>query len=246
MAAVLACGVKDGSRMGCEPSAILSHHSAAALWGIRHPTGRAIDVTTPSKSRSTASIRKHYANLPVDEVTTQRRIPVTTVPRTLFDLAAVASVDVVENALRESEYLRLYDRLSLPDLLARYPGRRGACAVRECLARRVETLSGRTRSRLEARFLSFLRRHRLPRPDLNVWLQIGARSFQVDCLWPGTKVIVELDGYAGHGTLGAFREDRARDRVLGVAGYGVTRITWAQLEDEPDAIAVDLRALLGK
>jgi very-short-patch-repair endonuclease len=233
-AAVLACG----------SGAVLSHHSAAALWGIREPTGRAIEVTTPAKSRSRGGVHRHFATLPVDEVTTHRGIPATTVPRTIFDLAAVSSVDVVEHALRQSEYLRLHDRLSLPDLLVRYPGRRGCKAVRACLWRRRNLPAGRARSWLELEFLPFLRRNELPRPQLNVWLQVGGKSLQVDCLWPG-RVVVELDGFAGHGTRVAFREDRARDRRLRVAGYGVTRIAPEQLNDEPEALAADLRALLG-
>jgi very-short-patch-repair endonuclease len=179
-------------------------------------------------------------------MTEDRGIPVTTVPRTLFDLAAVSSVEAVERALRESEYLRLYDHLSLPDLLDRYPGRRGARAIRDCLARRAEAPPGRVRSRLEERFLPFLRRHRLPPPRLNAWIPLDPKPCEVDCLWPTAKQIVELDGYEGHGTRGAFREDRARDRRLRVAGYGVTRIAWAQLDDEPGEIASDLRLLLGR
>jgi very-short-patch-repair endonuclease len=225
------------------PGAVLSHRSAAALWGMREPGSHAIEVTTPRKSRSRGAIHRHFAVLPVDEVTTERGIPVTTVPRTLFDLAATSSADVVEHALRESEYLRLHDRLSLPDLLDRYPGRRGSPVVRECLRRRRNLPAGRARSWLEREFLPFLRRNGLPRPQLNAWLQVGERWFQVDCLWPG-RVVVELDGFAGHGTRAAFVADRARDRKLRVAGYGVTRIAPEQLEDEPKAIAADLRSLL--
>ncbi len=234
MAAVLACG----------PGAVLSHRSAAALWRIRPPTSGPIEVTVSTKSDSRGSIRRHSASLPADEVTTVDGIPVTTVPRTVFDLAAVSSATTVEGALRESEYLQLHDRLSLPDLLDRYPGRRGSRTVRTCLARRAES-PGRIRSRLEERFLPFLRHHQLPIPQLNAWVQAGQRSFQVDCLWDEAKQIVELDGYQAHGTRTAFREDRARDRLLRVAGYGVTRIAWAQLDDEPTALAADLRALLG-
>lgn len=233
MAAVLFAG----------PGAVLSHRSAAALWGIRGATSRAIEVTTPKKSRSRGGIQRHFAVLPSDEVTTERGIPVTTVPRTLLDLAAVSSADVVEQALRESEYQRLHDRLSLPDLLARYPRRRGAPIVRECLRRRRELPAGRTRSWLETEFLPFLRRNGLARPRLNCWLQVGGRWIQVDCLWPG-DVVVELDGFAAHGTRVAFREDRARDRRLRVAGYGVIRIAPEQLGDEPDELAADLRALI--
>jgi len=233
MAAVLFCG----------PDAVLSHRSAAALWGIRRPSSGAIEVTTPSKSRSRGGIRRHFALLPVDEVTISDGISVTTVPRTIFDLAATSSVDVVESALRESEYLRLHDRLSLPHLLARYPGHRGARAIHIGLARRRQT-PGRQRSWLEERFLPFLDRHRLPRPHLNVWIEAKGRRFEVDCLWPETKAIVELDGFAGHGTRTAFKEDRARDRRLRVAGYGVTRIAPEQLEDEAEEVAADLRALI--
>ena len=233
MAAVLACG----------PGAVLSHRAAAALWGMREPSSRAIEVTTPRKSRSRGAVHRHFAVLPADEVTTERGIPVTTVPRTLFDLAAVSSTDAVEHALREAEYRRLNDRLSLPDLLARYPRRCGAPIVRECLRRRRELPLGRARSWLELEFLPFLRRSGLPRPRLNVWLEVRGRSIQVDCLWPGGAV-VELDGFAAHGTRVAFREDRARDRRLRAAGYSVIRIAPEQLEDEPDEIAADLRTLV--
>jgi very-short-patch-repair endonuclease len=88
-----------------------------------------------------------------------------------------------------------------------------------------------------------LRRNGLPRPRLNVWLEVGGETIQVDRLWPA-GIVVELDGFAGHGTRLAFREDRARDRRLRVAGYGVTRLAPEQLDEEPDEIAADLRMLL--
>jgi predicted transcriptional regulator of viral defense system/very-short-patch-repair endonuclease len=234
MAAVLASG----------PGAALSHRSAAALWGLRSDVER-IELTVPRDTRSTRDICRHRSSLPGDEVTECDGVPVTTVPRTLFDLAAAGPPESVESALRESEFLRLYDRLSLPLLLERYPGRRGSATVRACLARRRES-PGRIRSPLEQRFLPFLDRHRLPRPQFNVVLEAGPKTYRVDCLWPASMQIVELDGWEGHGTRVAFREDRERDRRLRVAGYGVTRIAWSQLEDEPAALAADLRDLLNK
>ncbi len=173
-------------------------------------------------------------------------IPVTTVPRTIFDLAAISSADIAEAALRQAEYLRLHDRLSLPHLLERYPGRKGSRAVKQCLARRRET-AGRSRGWLEEVFLPFLDRHRLPRPQqLNAWIEVGGRRFEVDCFWPDARAIVELDGFAAHGTRTAFRDDRFRDRKLRRAGYGFVRLAPEQLDDEPLEVAADLRALIYK
>jgi hypothetical protein len=234
MAAVLFCGTE----------AALSHRSAAALWGIRGASAGAIDVTSPAKTRSREGIRRHFAVLPADEVTERDGIPVTTVPRTLFDMAADHPVDVVEHSLRESERLRLHDALSLEHLLERYPRRRGNGTVRECLRRRRELPVGVSREQLEARFLAFLDRFGLPRPRLNAWITLGPHRYQVDCLWPAQRVIVELDGYETHGTWSAFQRDRDRDRRLLATGYRGPRITWRQLEESPEEIAADLSALL--
>lgn len=234
MAAVLASG----------PGAVLSHASAAALWGLRGATGGPVHVTTARKCRSSDSIRRHFSLLPEDETTTVDGISVTTVPRTIFDLAATGTTDRVESLVRESEYRQLYDRLSLPDLLERYPRRRGAPRIRVALERIEGLPPGRPKSPLEERFLPFLLRYGLPRPHLNEWIVLDDKRYQVDCHWHGTSQIVELDGWEGHGTRSAFRSDRARDRRLRVAGYSVTRVSWAQLEDEPEAVAADLRHLL--
>lgn len=234
MAAVLSSG----------PGAVLSHHSAAALWNIRDPGSGSIHVTVSERSTSSRLICRHLSVLPDDEMTVHDGVPVTTVPRTVLDLAATFSVDRVESAIRQVEYLRLYDRLSLPDLIERYPGRRGVRRLRVALERVEGALPGHTRSPLEERFVQFLRRHRLPLPRLNDWIVVGARRFQVDCHWPRARQVVELDSWEAHGTRTAFREDRARDRILRTAGYAVTRISSAQLDDEPEAIAADLRTLL--
>lgn len=234
MAAVLA------SRSG----ALLSHWSAAALWGIR-PNGRSrIDVTVPHRSRSSGAICRHLSVVPRDERTAEFGIPVTSVPRTTLDLAALADLDTVVAMIREAEFLNLWDRLSLPHMLERYPSKRGSRNLRLSLERIAEEPSGRKRSKLEERFTPFLRAHRLPMPRFNDPIFLGAKRYVVDCHWPGPREIVELDGWEGHGTRSAFRDDRARDRALRVAGYSITRLTWSQLDDEPEVIAADLHSLL--
>ena len=191
-------------------------------------------------------IRRHCSLVPPDEIGFHEDypgIPVTSVPRTIFDNAASGDADLVESLLRESEHKRLYDSLSLPDLLDRYPHRRGSRLVRLALDRVAEA-PGHTESPLEEVFLPFLRAHGLPIPRLNEWIVLGDKRYRVDCRWPGTREIVELDGWETHGTRAAFRENRERDRRLRVAGYGLTRITWSQLDREPAQVADDLRALV--
>jgi very-short-patch-repair endonuclease len=234
MAAVLASG----------PDAVLSHWSAAALWGIRPNSRSVVDVTDPVKSRTWDGIRRHHKALPADEVTVREGIPVTTVPRTIFDLAATERPEVVESLVREMEFLELRDPLSLRDLVRRYRRRRGVARMRLVLDRIKDDPVGPKRSELEERFAPFLRGRDLPLPRFNDPILVGGKRYVVDCHWPEAKEIVELDGWQGHKTRTAFREDRARDRRLRVAGYGVTRLTWNQLEDEPERIAADLRALL--
>jgi very-short-patch-repair endonuclease len=227
MAAVLAAG----------PRAALSHRAAAALWMMFAWTRP--EVTVPGGNRRPGVI-VHRATVPLDEVTIERGIPVTTVPRTLFDLAAVLPRHQVERAVNEAEVRRLGDPLSLADLLDRHPGRAGATALRSIL----RDGAAPTRSELEARFLAFLRGARLPPPQVNAPLRAGGRWFECDCLWPGHGLIVELDGWAAHGTAAAFERDRMRDRVLQAHGWRLARVTWRQLREQPEALAYDLRALL--
>jgi very-short-patch-repair endonuclease len=234
MAAVLALG----------PGAVVSHRSAAALWGIR-PTSRGrIEVTVPGPRRSRTTLEVHRARLAADEVTTERGIPVTAPNRTLLDLAAVLDATQVERAINEAEFLRVTDPTSLDALLERHPRRRGARALRQILAAQAIGATV-TRSELERRFLRLLDEAGLPRPEVNASLQIATdRWIEADFLWRPQHLIAELDGHASHATTAGFERDRARDRALQAAGWRVIRITWRQLHEEPAAVARDLERLL--
>ena len=234
MAAVLASG----------PDAALSHYSAAALWRLRPTSRTTIDVTVPHPTRSSKLIRRHVSDVPADERTVAEGIPVTSVPRTILDLAATEPLDVVRALLREMEYRELWGSLSLRDLVERYPGRRGIRKVKTALEGVKDEPAGERKSPLEERFAPFLRRHHLPLCHFNDPITVGNKTFQVDCHWPDLRQIVELDGWQGHKGRLAFREDRARDRILHAHGYSVDHLTWNQLDDEPEAIASDLRVLL--
>jgi predicted transcriptional regulator of viral defense system len=229
MAAVLAGG--DG--------AVLSHRDAAALWGIRPSSRPRIDVTTPRSRRPRPGIQLHRSSLPPDEVTTKDGIPVTTVPRTLFDLATVLRPRQLERALNEAEVRHLWDELSLLDLLRRYPRRGGRRAVRAVLEAR-DAGAKILRSDLEVEFLEFVDAAGLPEPRLND----DVEGFEVDAVWRRQRVVVELDSRTFHLTAAAFEQDRERDRILQAAGWRPIRVTSKQLRHAPDRLQADLRRLL--
>jgi very-short-patch-repair endonuclease len=213
MAAVLACG--DG--------AVLSHTSAAELWGIRRPHRRRSDaepaphVTVPSTAvkRRRDGIVLHRSSTLIPAFCTQRDgIPVTNPARTLADLLRTLSPAQVAAARREAEFLGL--------------------AVNE------PESADRARTDLEQLFSSLLRRHRLPQPEVNVKID----RYEVDFLWPDHRLIVELDGWDAHRTRSAFEEDRARDTHLATLGYDVLRFTWRQIERDPRGVARTVRSLL--
>jgi hypothetical protein len=235
MAAVLACG----------SGAVLSHRSAARLWGVfPYEPGR-VEVSRPAEGRTThRGIALRQARLLSDEVEEVDGIPVTSLFRTIFDLGAVAAAREVERAFHETEVRQVTSRVSLPELLRRHPGRRGAAAVRAILASREPV--GITENDFEELFVEFLDLYGLPRPRLNATLPVRGRLLRPDCMWPEQRVLVELDGRGAHGTERAFQSDRKRDRVLLVEGWRSTRVTWEQLRDEPDTLAADLRSLLTK
>jgi very-short-patch-repair endonuclease len=103
-----------------------------------------------------------------------------------------------------------------------------------------------TRSELEAAFLAFLDAHGLPRPRTNARISHRTGTTEVDAAWDECRLIAELDGHAVHATRRSFEDDRARDRALTAAGWRVVRITWRQLHRSADALAAELRALLGR
>jgi very-short-patch-repair endonuclease len=226
MAAVLACG----------EGAVLSHLSAAELWGIRRRTRRlsgsgvagTVHVTAPGtagRRKRNGVILHRSSTLTASDCTRRDGIPVTRPTRTLSDLRPLLSPAQFNSAVREAEFLSLPIR----DWLDRGKGPRGDPFDTD-----------RTRTELERRMLALCRRHRLPRPEVNVKLD----RFEVDFLWRDQRLVVEVDGWGSHRTRTAFEEDRARDARLEVLGYRVVRFTWRQLTAEAAAVAQTIRALL--
>lgn len=231
MAAVLAYG----------PDALLSHASAAALWGLRHTARSRIDVTVPRRrGRGRPGVVLHRVRSVEDDDRTLRdRIPVTSVPRTLLDLAEVLAPRLLGPVFEEAERLRLLDLSAIQALLERSRGRRGLPLLSKVLSEAGEP--SHTRSELERRFARLCRDAKLPVPALNV--VVG--DFEVDVLFRRERLVVELDGFAYHRSRAAFERDRVRDANLQLAGYRVLRITYRRLAREPAGVAAVVRSLLG-
>lgn len=225
------------------PGAVLSRGPAAGHWGIRPYSSATIDVTYPRRHRPVPGIRLHRTALPADEITIHNQIPITTVPRTLLDLATFLSPGQLERALGEAERLGLTNALSLPDLVERYPGRRGVGRLQALLQRSQGGLRV-TRSELEALFLDLLDGTDLPPPLTNHLVTTPEARFECDFVWPSSRLIVELDGYAYHGGRRASDRDRLRDRVLTVHGWTVIRVTWDHLHSGRAALRADLQGLI--
>lgn len=237
MAAVLACG----------PGAMLSHRSAAALWGIRDDEHGSIDVTAPNRrGRNPSGIDAHrHGSLSAGDCTSVRGIPCTTVERTVLDLAGVIPVWQLRKALAEAEVLRILKQAALRALLRRSRGRRGVARLRLILDE-LHPETKRTRSELERLFLRMCSRGGLPQPEVNVPLDVGGRQLKPDFLWRDAGLIVEADSRRYHDTDSAFQHDRRREQRLQLAGWRVSRCTWEQVENEPRRLALLIYGLLAQ
>jgi hypothetical protein len=223
--------------------AVLSHRSAAELWGLLKPAGGLRHVTTRVAHGSRPGLRFHTSSLPADEITDRNGIPATCVSRTLFDVAPSLTRARLKHAIDTAESRRLAGGPSLPALLRRYPRRPGAAAIgRILIVGRIG--SDVTREELELRFAEFVERFGLPRPEVNALLELGGRSIECDCVWRHERLVVELDSREHHMVAAAFEADRERDRLLVAAGWRAARVTWRQLHDDPRRLARDLTSAL--
>ncbi|HET9592516.1 MAG TPA: DUF559 domain-containing protein [Solirubrobacterales bacterium] len=227
MAAVLTCG--DG--------AVLSHHSAAALWNLLKPIEGSIHVSVASTSGRAAQRGIHLHRCPSlstsrepspspsypDQeggrgrrlLTTYRHnIPVTTIQRTIEDLDGTVAPHLFRRAKRQAELKGI----------------------------RLEGTEGRrARSDLEEDFFALVANNNLPLPETNV--KLGRH--EIDFRWREQRVIVETDSYLYHRGSVSFEEDHARDLDLRQRGYAVLRFTDTQIEEEPARVVADLAQALG-
>lgn len=225
MAAVLSCG----------PSALLSHRSAAALWGLV-PSTLSLDVTIPSSVfRRHHGIRVHRRSwLGTENRCRVAGIPVTDMVSTLIDLAACVTTAQVERAVNEADRLDLIDPEALRAAIDPLPRRPGLARLRTLLDRHTYTDSG-----LERRFLSLARSAGLPAPKTQAWVN----GFRVDFFWDQLGLVVETDGLRYHRTPAQQTNDRRRDQAHAAAGLTTLRFAEAQVRFEPRRVRATLVAV---
>ena len=214
LAAVMACGSK----------AVLSHRSAADLWGIR-PTPSRLEVTVPEVDREIAGIEIHRSRvLAPKDLTVRDGIPVTSVARTLLDLSAVVRPEDLAAAVDRAERLGLFDLTAVVDVLKRASGRRGTGALRGAVeAYRFST----QKSELERRLKKLLQTAAdMPSAIFNALVQGETATHEVDAYWPAQRLAVQVDGFEFHRTRRDRERDAAGDADLELAGYRVMRLTW--------------------
>jgi hypothetical protein len=222
MAAVLACG--DG--------AVLSHCAAAHLYGVLKGPPPAPEVTAPTERKVKGVITHRSRSI---DATRYERVPITTVPRTLVDVAATLTAEVLARAFHEAHVRHHTTPAQVEAVLARRPTTPQATKLRLVIHGDIPALL----SHLERRFIALLKANGLPLPSTN------RREDQhyVDCRWPEHHLTVELDSYAFHNTRHAWEHDHRREREAYARGDDFRRYTYEDVCDGRP-IAEELTPLL--
>lgn len=231
LAAVLACG----------PGALLSHRSAAWLWGLWRYGPAPLHVTSPIPRKPRTPIRLHHSRiLTAADRTMEENIPVTALPRTLLDCAVELRPAQLQRVLERAEELRLFDLGPIEELLGRSGRHKGRRRLRRAIG--LYQPVPFSRSGFETRFFEAVLAAGPPRPATN----FAEAGFELDVYWPDLRFAVELDSYATHGTNAAFERDHLRDEELLLAGIELVRVTDVRFHREPKAVLERVAILLAR
>jgi very-short-patch-repair endonuclease len=228
LAAVLACG----------KGALLSGRAAANLHGLLKGKPPAPEVICPTQRRIRGVLTHRARGGGMPDGIVLNRVPVTSVPRTLVDVAGVLTEDELARACHEAGVRYRTTPAHVDAVLARHPRSPGAGKLRRVLHGDVHV----TLSQLESRFLALLRRAGLPLPVTNK--PAGGR--RVDCRWVEQRLTVELDSYRFHGSRHAWETDRQREREAYARGDDFRRFTHRDVFDQPGRMLRELEPLLLK
>jgi hypothetical protein len=220
---------------------VASHLSAAWIWGLLRSRPETIHLTSRRTRRAKRTFIVHTAQLAPRDLARRDGIPVTSLSRTILDVAVTSRPRTVRRHLQVADDLGVFDLGEMEDLLDRTKGHRGQAKVRAALELYDEKPVF-TRSGLERRFLEVVREAGLPEPAMNLFVA----GFELDAWWADQRFAVELDVYETHGSRLSFEEDRERDDALLHAGIETTRVTGPRLAREPEAVVDSIRRHLAR
>ena len=227
LAAVLAAG----------HGALLCGRAGAYLWALLRGKAPPAEVITTTERRIEGVRTRRARHLDAQDMTVWRGIPVTSVVRTVVDLAAELPENELARACHEAGVRYGLTPNAVVAVLARRPRSKGAKKLRRIVDGDVRV----TLSKLEARFLEILRDERLPLPVTN--RPAGGR--RVDCRWPDFGLTVELDSYRFHSSRHAWEQDRRREREARARGDDFRRFTYGDVFEHPGSMLRELRAFFG-
>jgi very-short-patch-repair endonuclease len=235
-------GDETAALLACREGAVLSHYTAARIWGILPPgSGDGLIHITVEGERTTRipnTTVHRTRDLQPRDIRIHERLPLTSPARTVLDLAPLLTLRELERALDQALINHLTSPSQIRELLDCAPGRAGTIRLKALATRATTT---RTRSEAEERFLALIRAAELPHPEVNAPLH----DYEIDFLWRDRRFAVEIDGYAYHSTRTAFEHDRRKDAHLQAAGFTTMRVTWMQLEHDRFPLVARLGRALG-
>jgi very-short-patch-repair endonuclease len=220
---------------------VASHFSAAWIWGLLRTRPGTVHLTCRGPRRGKRPFVVHRADLAAIDRTRRDGIPVTSLSRTILDVAVDSRALTVRRQIQIADDEKLFDLRAMHDLLERTKGHRGQAKVRAALELYEEKVVF-TRSDLERRFLELVREVGLPEPSMNAF--VGGH--EIDAYWAEERFGVELDVYGTHGSRLSFEQDRERDDELLLAGIETTRVTGPRLDREPGAVVESVRRHLAR
>jgi predicted transcriptional regulator of viral defense system len=210
------------------PGSVASHKTAAWIWELRRWRPETFHLTAPTRQRAKRDFVVHFARLEPEDRAVVDGIPVTSVARTVLDLAPSESTRGLHQMMDRAEERKTFDLRRFDRLLARAGGHPGRVKLRSAL----DTFKPETatlRSDLERRFRDLVLAAGLPRPATNVFVA----GYELDAYWEAEGFAVELDVYATHGSRHSFEQDRERQDDLLLAGIELIRVTGVRLDREP-------------
>ena len=224
--------------------AAISHRAAATLLGFARYKTKSVELSvTGTRAPSRQAVVHHVLALPPRELTWVDGLTVTAATRTLVDLAAVEDVQTLRASVDEALRRRWTTLDKLEVALQRSAHQRGVVALRD-MVRLLVGGEAPAESELESRVAEVLEAAGFPRPVRQQVVRVRGGVRRMDFLIPGTRIVIEAEGYAYHSGFDTYEPDRRRRRAIGVRGYVVLPWTWAAVRDEPDVLVAELHQAL--